>query len=180
FCVSKEHARYMARKFTEAGLTSIALTGDDPPEVRDRGLGELKAAFGVARQDPLNEEVALEDQVPADRAPKHAGEDLCARIVLRPRPGGADHETREPLRVAGGDGEPDRTAPVFDHQRHILQVELLHKLLEDGGVLARRIAVPGRGAREAEPRVVRSDAAVAVAQPLADLAVQERPRRGAV
>ena len=43
FCVSKEHARYMARKFTEAGLLSIALTGDDSPEVRDQGLTDLKA-----------------------------------------------------------------------------------------------------------------------------------------
>ena len=43
FCVSKEHARYMARKFTEAGLDSIALTGDDSGEVRDRGLTDLKA-----------------------------------------------------------------------------------------------------------------------------------------
>lgn len=43
FCVSKEHARYMARKFTEAGLDSIALTGDDSREVRDQGLSNLKA-----------------------------------------------------------------------------------------------------------------------------------------
>ena len=43
FCVSKGHARYMARKFTEAGLDSIALTGDDSGEVRDQGLAELKA-----------------------------------------------------------------------------------------------------------------------------------------
>ncbi len=43
FCVSKEHARYMARKFTESGLKSIALTGDDSSEVRDKGLGDLKA-----------------------------------------------------------------------------------------------------------------------------------------
>ncbi|HWF51614.1 MAG TPA: DEAD/DEAH box helicase family protein, partial [Solirubrobacteraceae bacterium] len=43
FCVSKEHARYMARKFTDAGLASIALTGDDSPDVRDQGLGDLKA-----------------------------------------------------------------------------------------------------------------------------------------
>ena len=43
FCVSKEHARYMARKFTEAGLNSIALTGDDSAEVRDQGLRDLKA-----------------------------------------------------------------------------------------------------------------------------------------
>jgi superfamily II DNA or RNA helicase len=43
FCVSKEHARYMARKFTDAGLASIALTGDDSPDVRDLGLSDLKA-----------------------------------------------------------------------------------------------------------------------------------------
>jgi superfamily II DNA or RNA helicase/HKD family nuclease len=43
FCVSKEHARFMARKFTEAGLASISLTGDDSGEVRDQGLAGLKA-----------------------------------------------------------------------------------------------------------------------------------------
>jgi hypothetical protein len=42
FCVSKEHARYMARKFTEAGLTSVALTGDDAPAERSRQLRELR------------------------------------------------------------------------------------------------------------------------------------------
>jgi superfamily II DNA or RNA helicase/HKD family nuclease len=43
FCVSKEHARYMARKFTDAGLKSVALTADDPPDLRDQSLRELKA-----------------------------------------------------------------------------------------------------------------------------------------
>ncbi|MGO9900113.1 MAG: DUF3427 domain-containing protein [Solirubrobacteraceae bacterium] len=43
FCVSKEHARYMAGKFTEAGLASIALTGDDSAEARDKGLRDLQA-----------------------------------------------------------------------------------------------------------------------------------------
>ncbi|MGI8414498.1 MAG: DUF3427 domain-containing protein [Solirubrobacteraceae bacterium] len=43
FCVSIEHARYMARKFTEAGLESIALTGDDSADVRDQRLTDLKA-----------------------------------------------------------------------------------------------------------------------------------------
>ncbi len=43
FCVSKEHARYMARKFTEAGLESVALTGDDPPDVRRVALRNLQA-----------------------------------------------------------------------------------------------------------------------------------------
>ena len=43
FCVSQEHARYMARKFTQAGLDSVAITGDDPPEERDRHLSALRA-----------------------------------------------------------------------------------------------------------------------------------------
>ena len=52
FCVSKEHARYMARKFTEAGLESVALTGDDAPEVRrgvlrDLQAGRLRCIFSV-------------------------------------------------------------------------------------------------------------------------------------
>jgi hypothetical protein len=52
FCVSKEHARYMARKFTDAGVASIALTGDDPPDVRAQSLralrdGELRCVFSV-------------------------------------------------------------------------------------------------------------------------------------
>ena len=49
FCVSKEHARYMARKFTDAGLKSVALTGDDSPEVRDHGLSQLKAGAAPVR-----------------------------------------------------------------------------------------------------------------------------------
>lgn len=43
FCVSKEHARYMASRFSQAGLPSIALTGDDTPAVRDQGLTDLRA-----------------------------------------------------------------------------------------------------------------------------------------
>jgi superfamily II DNA or RNA helicase/HKD family nuclease len=43
FCVSKEHARYMARKFTDAGLASVALTGDDSADARSRSLGELRS-----------------------------------------------------------------------------------------------------------------------------------------
>jgi superfamily II DNA or RNA helicase/HKD family nuclease len=52
FCVSKEHARYMARKFTDVGVASVALTGDDPPDVRAQSLralrdGELRCVFSV-------------------------------------------------------------------------------------------------------------------------------------
>lgn len=52
FCVSKEHARYMARKFTAAGLESVAVTGEDAPAERDRHLkalqsGRLRCVFSV-------------------------------------------------------------------------------------------------------------------------------------
>lgn len=52
FCVSKEHARYMARKFSEAGLGSVALTGDDAPDARAKALralqeGKLRCLFSV-------------------------------------------------------------------------------------------------------------------------------------
>lgn len=43
FCVSKEHAHFMARRFSDAGLPSIALTGDDPADVRRQGLDDLQA-----------------------------------------------------------------------------------------------------------------------------------------
>jgi len=52
FCVSKQHAHFMARKFTEAGLESVALTGDDAPADRERHLralraGRLRCVFSV-------------------------------------------------------------------------------------------------------------------------------------
>jgi hypothetical protein len=50
--VSKEHARFMARKFTDASVASVALTGDDPPDVRAQSLralrdGELRCMFSI-------------------------------------------------------------------------------------------------------------------------------------
>jgi hypothetical protein len=52
FCVSVEHARYMARKFNEAGLNSVAITGADPSDQRSNALhrlkaGELRCIFSV-------------------------------------------------------------------------------------------------------------------------------------
>lgn len=52
FCVSKEHSRFMARKFTEAGLESVSLTGDDSIEFRAETLtrlarGEIRCVFSV-------------------------------------------------------------------------------------------------------------------------------------
>ncbi len=43
FCVSKEHAHFMARSFTAAGLPSVALTADDAPTDRAHQLRELQA-----------------------------------------------------------------------------------------------------------------------------------------
>ena len=42
FCVSIEHAVYMAKKFNEAGLASEAITSKTPSEERDRILYDLK------------------------------------------------------------------------------------------------------------------------------------------
>lgn len=63
FCISKEHARYMADKFNKEGINSIALTGEDPIEKRQecaRRLeddnDELKVIFTV---DIFNEGVDI-------------------------------------------------------------------------------------------------------------------------
>ena len=52
FCVSVEHAEYMARRFTAAGLDSVALSGQTPEAEREAALrrleaGELRAVFSV-------------------------------------------------------------------------------------------------------------------------------------
>ncbi len=55
FCVSVDHARYMARRFNEAGIRSVALTGETPEEERIRVLNDLasnrddriRVVFGV-------------------------------------------------------------------------------------------------------------------------------------
>lgn len=54
FCVSVEHARYMATRFEEAGLASAAVTGATPGPERDAAIqrleaGKLQALFTVAR-----------------------------------------------------------------------------------------------------------------------------------
>lgn len=63
FCVSLEHAHFMARKFSEAGLTSVALTGQTPDHERRRVLtdlaaGRLRCIFSV---EVLGEGVDLPD-----------------------------------------------------------------------------------------------------------------------
>ncbi len=52
FCVSVAHAEYMARKFSEAGLESVAISGDSPADMRDETLrrlevGEIRVVFSV-------------------------------------------------------------------------------------------------------------------------------------
>src|SRR5690606_14314659 len=52
FCVSVDHAHYMARVFNAAGLPALALSGQSQPEERREGLeklrrGELTCLFAV-------------------------------------------------------------------------------------------------------------------------------------
>ena len=42
FCVSKEHAEYMAQRFCQHGIPSIALTADSQKDVRDSAQNQLK------------------------------------------------------------------------------------------------------------------------------------------
>jgi superfamily II DNA or RNA helicase/HKD family nuclease len=43
FCVSVEHARFMARRFMEAGIPSVAVTGETESDQRDDALRQLRA-----------------------------------------------------------------------------------------------------------------------------------------
>jgi len=59
FCVSIEHARFMARHFNHHGIPSVAIWGDSPraereTALRDLAAGEVKVVFSV---DLLNEGV---------------------------------------------------------------------------------------------------------------------------
>ncbi len=59
FCVSVDHARFMARHFSDAGIPAVAVWGDSPKDQRDAALrdlakGNVKAVFSV---DLFNEGV---------------------------------------------------------------------------------------------------------------------------
>lgn len=43
FCVSVDHARFMAEAFSEAGIPALAVTGDTPTSERQRALDDLKS-----------------------------------------------------------------------------------------------------------------------------------------
>ncbi len=52
FCVSVDHARFMAERFSAAGVPSVSIDGDTPPDERQRVLqrlakGELRCVFSV-------------------------------------------------------------------------------------------------------------------------------------
>ena len=61
FCVSVEHARFMARRFNAAGIPSVAVWGDSPDEERPRALADLRAGRirAVFSVDLFNEGVDI-------------------------------------------------------------------------------------------------------------------------
>ena len=61
FCVSVEHARFMARRFNERGIPSVSVDGSTPKDERDQALtrlltGQINCLFSV---DVFNEGVDL-------------------------------------------------------------------------------------------------------------------------
>jgi superfamily II DNA or RNA helicase len=43
FCVSVAHARFMARRFQDAGVSAVAVTGETPSAEREAALKHLEA-----------------------------------------------------------------------------------------------------------------------------------------
>ena len=63
FCVSVDHARWMADRFNEAGIRSVAVSGDTAAEIRRRSLldlasGNVSVVFAV---DLFNEGIDVPD-----------------------------------------------------------------------------------------------------------------------
>ena len=92
-------------------------------------LREL-STLDAAGQDLLDEEVALQDQIAAQRTAEQARRHPRDRVGLGPRPRVPDHERRESLGVSGRRGESDRAAPVVHHQRDVAQVERFDEPLD--------------------------------------------------
>ncbi len=63
FCATVEHARFMADRFTSAGLPSVALSGDDPQSFRQREIERLRAGeiCTIFTRDIFNEGVDIPD-----------------------------------------------------------------------------------------------------------------------
>jgi superfamily II DNA or RNA helicase len=63
FCVSVDHARFMAQQFSDAGVRAVAVSGDSSPEERGAALdglrdGTIQAVFSV---DLFNEGIDVRD-----------------------------------------------------------------------------------------------------------------------
>jgi superfamily II DNA or RNA helicase len=63
FCVSVDHASYMAEVFNQAGIPSLAITGATSQSARDRSLGDLRArrVNAIFTADLFNEGLDLPD-----------------------------------------------------------------------------------------------------------------------
>jgi superfamily II DNA or RNA helicase len=122
FYVSVAHAEYMARRFTEAGLPSIAVSADTPNEDRATALtqlraGQVRALFAV---DLFNEGVDLPevDTIMFLRPTE------SALVFLQQLGRGLRRHERQGLRDGAGlhrAGPPEvpvRPALPRDHRRH--------------------------------------------------------------
>src|SRR3546814_8075336 len=50
FCVSIDHARFMARRFTKHGIPSVAVWGDSPRDERHAALRDLEIGRASCRE----------------------------------------------------------------------------------------------------------------------------------
>ena len=65
FCVSVDHARFMARAFGDAGIAAAAVWGDSPPDERREALRKLaEGRIRIVSVDLFNEGVDLPQSIP--------------------------------------------------------------------------------------------------------------------
>ena len=90
FCVSVEHARYMARVFSDAGIESVAVWGDTPAEERSAALRALDDGSGpgaVLRRPVQRGRRSAQRRHVAHAAPHGKPDDLPAATGPRTAPG---------------------------------------------------------------------------------------------
>ena len=104
----------MARKFAEAGLQSIALTGEDTADVRDQGLRDLKAGArsvcvlgrGARRGRRRSRRGRRDAATRSASVRQSAALRRIAKAANRPaRSAGHAHTSRHPLRPSRSAGE---------------------------------------------------------------------------
>src|SRR5262245_55819744 len=111
-------------------------------------------------QEHVDERVDIEDEKAADRAAHDSRKPLEAIGALSgPGPRVADEQGAYPLGMPPGNAEPDRPAPVLNHQSDVVEVQCHQELLEHGGVLPRLETVSRSGRAEAKAGVVHGHAA---------------------